>query len=168
MLWTELPPAARPEVAQRPWMSKEEAAAAIRQARRWSGGKEYVPLGQGGNRLSFKGTGGFDTNEAQLRVSCANRVAGPFYWKLLTGYDSPGGRHDLDAAERSFIEKFRATLIAQTTKADRAEYWELLAAVEYVACKSHAKKVGKWDPKGLLRDHLSDSATSAEEDEDGW
>ena len=78
MLWTELPPAARPEVAQRPWMSKEEAAAAIRQARRWSGGKEYVPLGQGGNRLSFKGTGGFDTNEAQLRVSFANRVAGPF------------------------------------------------------------------------------------------
>ena len=165
MLWTERPPAARPEVAEKPWMSKEEAAAAIRQARRWSGGKEYVPLGQGRDRLSF--TGGFDTNEAQLRVCFAYRVAGPFYWKHLTGPLSVTGRYDLDAAERSFIEKLRATLRAQTTKADRAEYWELLAAVEYVACKSHAKRVGKWDPKGHLRGHLSDSATS-EEDENDW
>ena len=97
--------------------------------------------------------------------SCSDRRL-PFFWKHLT--NDVGGRHALDAAERSFIERFRATLRAQPDSAGRVKYWELLAAVEYVACKSHAKKVGKWDPKGLLRDHLSDSATSAEEDEDGW
>ena len=164
--WATLPPAPDPRVSGQPWPSEAEAAIAFREARRRGGEKTYLALGQGKNRLTFQGAGGFDTTEAQLQVSFANHVVAPFFWKRLT--DDVGGRHALDAAERSFIERFRATLRAQPDSAGRVKYWELLAAVEYVACKSHAKKVGKWDPRGLLRDHLSDSATSAEEDEDGW
>ena len=166
MPWTAPPPAADPRVAERPYAGEAEAAIAFKQARRRIGDKTYVALGQGKNRLTFQGAGGFSMDEAQLQLSFANHVVGPFYWKLLI--NDVGGKHGLDAAERSFIERFRATLHAQPDSAGRVKYWKLLAAVEYVACKSHAKKVGKWDPKNLLRGHLSDSATSAEEDEDGW
>ena len=166
MPWTAPPPAADPRVAEQAWKDLGEAALAIKAARRRMGEGTYVSLGQGRNRLTFQGAGGFNTTEAQLQVSFANHVVGPFFWKLL--HNDVGGKHDLNAAERSFIEKFRATLNAQPDVAGRVEYWKLLTAVEYVACKSHAKKVGKWDPKGHLRGLVPDSATSEEEEDDAW